>query len=54
MNRRLTLAIGALQALISVAIGLGALAVPLAILWLFENDPQTNFLVAFRTAADRP
>lgn len=52
MNRRLTLAIGALQALISVAIGLGALAVPLAILWLFENDPQTNFLVAFRTAAD--
>jgi len=35
-----------------VAIGLGALAVPLAILWLFENDPQTNFLVAFRTAAD--
>jgi hypothetical protein len=52
LNRRLTLAIGALQALISVAIGLGALAVPLAILWLFENDPQTNFLVAFRTAAD--
>ena len=52
MNRRLTFAIGALQALISVAIGLGALAVPLAILWLFENDPQTNFLVAFRTAAD--
>ena len=35
-----------------MAIGLGALAVPLAILWLFENDPQTNFLVAFRTAAD--
>jgi hypothetical protein len=52
LNRRLTLAIGALQALISVAIGLGALAVPLAILWLFENDPQTNFLVALRTAAD--
>ena len=35
-----------------MAIGLGALAVPLAILWLFENDPQTNLLVAFRTAAD--
>ena len=52
LNRRLTLAIGALQALISVAIGLGALAVPLAILWLFENDAQTSFVVAFRTAAD--
>lgn len=52
MNRRLTLAIGALQALISVAIGLGALAVPLAILWLFENDAQTGFVVAFRTASD--
>ena len=52
LNRRLTLAIGALQALISVAIGLGALAVPLAILWLFENDAQTSFVVAFRTATD--
>lgn|GEM_PF-190520 len=52
LNRRLTLAIGALQALISVAIGLGALAVPLAILWLFENDAQTGFVVAFRTASD--
>ena len=52
LNRRLTFAIGALQALISVAIGLGALAVPLAILWLFENDAQTGFVVAFRTASD--
>lgn len=52
LNRRLTLTIGALQALISVAIGLGALAVPLAILWLFENDAQTGFVVAFRTASD--
>ena len=52
LNRRLTLAIGAVQALISVAIGLGALAVPLAILWLFENDAQTGFDAAFRTASD--
>lgn len=52
LNRRLTLAIGALQALISVAIGLGVLVVPLVILWLFENDGLTEFGLAFRTAGD--
>ena len=52
MNRRLTLAIGALQALITVVIGFGALAVPLAVLWLFENDAQTHFDVALRSASD--
>ena len=52
MNRRLTLAIGALQALISVAIGLGVLVVPLILLWLFENDGLTEFGLAFRTAGD--
>lgn len=52
MNRRLTLAIGAVQALITVVIGLGALAVSLSVLWLFENDPQTHYVVAFRTASD--
>ncbi|MBP6187123.1 MAG: hypothetical protein KA421_05145 [Rhodoluna sp.] len=52
MNRRLTLAIGAVQALITVVIGLGALAVSLSVLWLFENDAQTHYVVAFRTASD--
>lgn len=52
MNRRLTFAIGAIQALTAVAIGVGAIAVPLSILWLFEQDAQTGWLVAFRTAAD--
>lgn len=52
MNRRLTFAIGAIQALVAVAIGVGAIAVPLSILWLFENDAQTNWLVAYRTASD--
>lgn len=52
MNRRLTLAIGAVQALITVVIGLGALAVPLTVLWLFENDPQTHVDVALRSASD--
>ncbi|MEN9749367.1 MAG: hypothetical protein RL149_445 [Actinomycetota bacterium] len=52
MNRRLTLAIGAVQALITVVIGLGALAVPLSVLWLFENDAQTHYDVALRAASD--
>lgn len=52
MNRRLTLAIGAVQALITVVIGFGALAVPLSVLWLFENDAQTHFDVALRSASD--
>ena len=52
MNRRLTFVIGAIQALTAVAIGVGAIAVPLSILWLFEQDAQTTWLVAFRTAAD--
>ena len=52
MNRRLTFAIGAIQALSAVAIGVGAIAVPLSILWIFEQDAQTGWLVAFRTAAD--
>ena len=52
MNRRLTFAIGAIQALTAVAIGIGAIAVPLSILWIFEQDAQTGWLVAFRTAAD--
>jgi Family of unknown function (DUF6350) len=52
VNRRLTFAIGAIQALSAVAIGIGAIAVPLSILWIFEQDAQTGWLVAFRTAAD--
>lgn len=52
MNRRLTFAIGAIQALSAVVIGVGSLAVPLSILWIFEQDAQTGWLVAFRTAAD--
>lgn len=52
MNRRLTFAIGAIQALTAVAIGVGLIAVPLSILWLFEQDAQTAWAVSFRTAAD--
>lgn len=52
MNRRLTLSIGAVQALIAAVVGLAVLALPLTILWVFENDPQTNYLVALRTSAD--
>ena len=52
MNRRLTLSIGAVQALIAAIVGLAVLALPLTFLWLFENDPQTNYLVALRASAD--
>lgn len=52
MNRRLTLAVGALQALSTLAIGFGVLAVPLLLLWVVENNGMTNVLVAYRSAVD--
>lgn len=52
MNRRLTLAVGALQALTTLAIGLGVLVVPLLLLWAIENNAMTNIMVAYRTAVD--
>ncbi len=52
MNRRLTFSIGAVQALIAAVGGLAVIAIPLTILWLFENDPQTIYLVALRASAD--
>lgn len=52
MNRRLTFLIGALQAAMAVAIGLGVTLVPFSIVWLFENDPTISWMVAYRTSAD--
>jgi hypothetical protein len=34
------------------AIGIGLLLAPLTIIWLIENDPTVDWLVAFRTSAD--
>lgn len=52
MNRRLTFLIAAFETLVVIAIGLGACLVPLTVVWLFENDPTIEWLVAFRASAD--
>ncbi|MFM6980606.1 MAG: DUF6350 family protein [Micrococcales bacterium] len=51
-NRQTTFFTALLETLIAVIAGLGALLLPLSILWLVENDPNTDWMVAFRTAAD--
>ena len=35
-----------------MAIGLGVVLVPLSLVWLLENNPDVDWLVAFRAAAD--
>lgn len=52
MNKRQTFFIAALEAAILVAIGLGVLLAPLTIVWILENDPNVDWVVAFRAAAD--
>lgn len=52
MNRRQTFLIASLEAAILVAIGLGVILAPLTVVWLFENDPNVDWLVAFRSASD--
>ncbi|MFM7014453.1 MAG: DUF6350 family protein [Actinomycetota bacterium] len=52
MNLRQTFLIAALEAAILVAIGLGLILAPLTIVWIVENDPNIDWSVAFRSAAD--
>ena len=52
MNRRLTFLIGAFEALIVAAIGVGITLAPVTVIWLFENDPSIDWFVAFRASAD--
>lgn len=52
MNKRQTFFIAALEAAILVAVTLGVLLVPLTLVWFLENNPQVDWLVAFRAAAD--
>lgn len=52
MNKRQTFFIAAFDAAIRVAIGLGVLLAPLTIVWIFENDPNVDWVVAFRAASD--
>lgn len=51
-NRQTTFFTALIESVISVVAGLGALLLPLTILWLVENDPNLDWMVAFRTAAD--
>lgn len=52
MNRKLTFLVTAFESLVAVAIGLGITLIPLTMVWLFENDPTIDWLVAYRAAAD--
>lgn len=52
MNRKLTFLVTAFESLVAVAIGLGITLIPLTIVWLFENDPTIDWLVAYRASAD--
>jgi hypothetical protein len=52
VNKRQTFFIAALEAAILVAISLGFVLVPLSLVWLLENNPDVDWLVAFRAAAD--
>lgn len=44
--------IASFEAAILVALGLGIFLVPLTLVWVLENDPQLDWTVAFRAAAD--
>jgi hypothetical protein len=52
VNKRQTFFIAALEAAILVAVSLGIVLVPLTLVWFLENNPEVNWLVAFRAAAD--
>lgn len=52
MNRKLTFLIAAFEAAIVAVIGVGITLAPLTVVWLFENDPSIDWLVAYRTSAD--
>jgi hypothetical protein len=52
VNKRQTFFIAALEAAILVAISLGLVLVPLTLVWFLENNPEVEWLVAFRAASD--
>lgn len=52
MNKRQTFFIAAIEAAILVAISLSLVLVPLTLVWFLENNPEVEWLVAFRAAAD--
>ena len=52
MSRSETFFYSALQALLVCVSGLGALLLPMSLIWLVENDPTVPWPVTFKTAAD--
>jgi hypothetical protein len=52
VNKRQTFFIAAVEAAILVVVSLGVVLVPLSLVWLLENNPDVDWLVAFRAAAD--
>ena len=52
MNKRQTFFIAAIEAAILVAISLSLILVPLTLVWFLENNPEVDWLVAFRAASD--
>ena len=52
MNKPQTFFIAAFDAVIRIIIGLGVLLAPLTLVWIFENNPNVDWVVAFRAASD--
>ena len=52
MNKRQTFFIAAIEAAILAAISLSLVLVPLTLVWFLENNPDVEWLVAFRASAD--
>ena len=52
MNKRQTFLLAAFDAAILVVVGLGVLLAPLTLVWILENDPEIEWMVAFRAASD--
>ena len=52
MNKRQTFFIAAIEAAVLVVINLGLLIILLTLVWFLENNPEVDWLVAFRAASD--
>ena len=52
MNKRQTFFIAAIEAAVLVAINLGLFIILLTLVWFLENNPEVDWLVAFRAASD--
>jgi hypothetical protein len=52
VNKRQTFFIAAIEAAVLVAINLGLFIILLTLVWFLENNPEVDWLVAFRAASD--